>query len=76
MTNKAPIIKGQMATLTTQAKDLMPEVGINPKRTKGIKVMITQHALVGTSFTFINFTHEFHIPNRMVGECFVETSRY
>lgn len=77
MTNKALIIKGQMATLTTQAKDLMSEVSIYPKRTNGIKVMVTQHALAGTSFTFMNFPQkEFHIPARMVSDCFVETSRY
>ena len=77
MANKLPIIKGQIATLTDKAHDLFHEVGIHVKRTKGIKVKITQHCALGTSFEFMaGSTKEWHLPMRMVKDCFVETPTF
>ena len=66
-----------MATLTEAARDLFHEVGIHVKRTRNIKVTITQHCINGTSFHFMTHPEkEFHIPARMVNQCFVETTGF
>lgn len=73
--NQAPIIKGSTATLTMQARDVFHGIGIHVKRTKGIKVAVTQHCVTGTSFHFLagNTAHEYHVPGRLVSQCFVES---
>lgn len=75
-TNKAPIVKGSMATLTERARDIMNSFGIHVKRTKAIKVMITQHCVTGTSFTFMTHDKEYHLPSRLVADCFQEVPQY
>ena len=77
MSTKLPLIRGQMANLTEAARELFHEIGIHVKRTKNIKVTITQHYTNGTSFYFM--THpdkEFHLPAWMVNKCFAETTGF
>jgi len=71
MASKNPIIKGSMISLTQQARELFAEVGIHVKKTSHRKVFITQHYPdIGTSFQFEGMEKEYHIPARMVPECF------
>ena len=76
MSTKLPLIRGQMATLTEAARDLFHEIGIHVKRTKNIKVTITQHCTNGTSFTFMTHEKEYHLPAWMVNKCFAETTGF
>jgi len=71
MSRKA-IAKGQIMTLTPRARELFAQVNIHLKKTIGRRVYITQHTAIGTSFQFEGGTEkEFHIPSRMVKECFI-----
>ena len=77
MSNKLPLIKGSMATLTEQAREEFHTIGIHVKRTKSIRVMITQHCPVGTSFHFMTHPEkEFHVPADKVKPCFQEVSSF
>ena len=71
-----PIIKGSVQTLSIEARDLLAEVGIRLKKTKSVRVVLTQVAEVGVSFQFVSTPNfkapekEFHVPIRMVPKIF------
>lgn len=62
-------------TLNGQALNLLRTVRIVLKKAKGLRVKITQHAVAGTSFVFVDSNQpqrEFYVPARMVPAIFEE----
>jgi hypothetical protein len=71
-TTRFPIlIKGAKARLGTNWREVCEEMKIHWKG-KGRDVIITQVAEIGVSFNFLNHSHEFHLPARLVRQAFYE----